>query len=140
MAADEPHVGLPRLVGAEPHDLARLQDAQQLRLHVQRHVADLVEEQRAPVGVLEDALAVALGAGERTAHVAEELVLEQRLALPGGVERHVALLGPLGVLVDRRGDQLLARARFARDQDGDVARGDLLDRRRSPAASPPTRR
>ena len=54
-----------------------LQDAQELHLEVQRHLADLVEEQRAAVRRLEAAHAVAHRAGERAAHVAEQLALEQ---------------------------------------------------------------
>ena len=41
-----------------------------------RHVADLVHEQRAAVGVLEAALALALRAGEGALHVPEELIFE----------------------------------------------------------------
>ena len=43
----------------------------------ERHVADLVEEQRAAVGVAEGAGAVGRGAGERAPRVAEQLALEQ---------------------------------------------------------------
>jgi len=39
-------------------------------------VADLVEKQRAAVGELEAAGAVRFGVGERAAHVAEQLALE----------------------------------------------------------------
>jgi glutamyl-tRNA reductase len=44
-----------------------------------RHLADLVEEQRAAVGGLEEADLLAIGAGERAALVAEQLALEQGL-------------------------------------------------------------
>ena len=45
-----------------PLDAALLQDAQELHLHRQRHVADFVEKERALVGLLEAALALADGA------------------------------------------------------------------------------
>ncbi len=64
-------------VDADRPHLALLQHAQQLHLQRQRHVADLVEEQRAAVGRLEEALVRLHGAGERAARVAEELGLEQ---------------------------------------------------------------
>ena len=83
---DQPDVDLDRLVRADPDDLAALQHAQQLDLGGQRHVADLVEEQRAAVGVLEPALAVAVGAGERPLDVAEELALQDVLAERGAVQ------------------------------------------------------
>ncbi len=59
---------------------ALLQHAQQARLHRQRHVADLVEEQRAAVGLLDAADGAFLArAGEGAADVAEELGLDQVL-------------------------------------------------------------
>ena len=125
--ADEAHVGLALLVGTQSHHVAGLQDAQQLGLHGERHVADLVEEQRALVGEFEDALAVAVGAGEGTADMAEELVFQEALRLAGGVEGDVAAVGSAAGLVDRRRHQLLAGAALAADQDRDAARGHLPD-------------
>ena len=52
---DHAHVDANGLAAADALELALLQHAQQLDLHVQRHVADLVEEQRAAVGELEAA-------------------------------------------------------------------------------------
>ena len=56
-----------------------LQDAQQLGLRLERHLADLVEEQGAPVGGLEAPLALAQRAGEGAALVAEQLGLDERV-------------------------------------------------------------
>ena len=80
VAAIDAHVGAQRLVAADAPELARLEHAQQLRLHVEGQLADLVEEQRAAVGVLERALARRDGAGERAALVPEELALDERVA------------------------------------------------------------
>ena len=44
---DHAHVDALRPRLADRHDLALLEEAQQLRLHVERQVADFVEEQRA---------------------------------------------------------------------------------------------
>ena len=66
-------------VAADAVELAVLEHAQQLHLRGGRHVADLVEEQRAAVGLLEAAGALAIGAGEGAALVTEQLGLEQRL-------------------------------------------------------------
>ena len=64
-----------------PADLALLQHAQQLGLQLERQLADLVEEQRAAVGLLEQAArARAVGAGERAAHVAEQLALDSSVS------------------------------------------------------------
>ena len=42
---DEPHVACQLLPAAQAHETAALQDAQQERLHLQRHLADLVKEE-----------------------------------------------------------------------------------------------
>ena len=76
---DDAHVGAPRARAADALELAGLEHAQQLGLQVQRDVGDLVEEQRAAVGQLEAADAVALGVGEGALDVAEQLALEQAL-------------------------------------------------------------
>ena len=64
---------------ADGIDLAVLQGAQQLHLGVERQLADLVEEQRAPVGFEEFADAFLDGAGEGALLVAEQDALDQVL-------------------------------------------------------------
>jgi hypothetical protein len=49
------HIGLDRRATADRHVFAFLQHAQKARLRLGRHVADLVEEQRAAGGLLEQA-------------------------------------------------------------------------------------
>ena len=83
-------------VAADALEDALLQHAQQLHLHGQAHVADLVEEQRAALGDLEAALARGDGAGERALLVTEQLALEQ--------------LGGNGAAVDGDEGTLTARA------------------------------
>ena len=74
---DQPHVGPDRLVAADALERLLLQQPQDLGLQGQRHVADLVEEQRAAVALLELADAAAVGAGEGALLVAEQLALQQ---------------------------------------------------------------
>jgi hypothetical protein len=62
-------------------DLALLERAQDLRLHGERHVADLVEEQRRAARPLEASGARENGAGEGAALVAEQLGFEVRESL-----------------------------------------------------------
>ena len=62
---DDADVDLDRLAAADALELALLQHAQQLDLHLQRQVADLVEEQRAAVGQLEAPEPARHRAGER---------------------------------------------------------------------------
>ena len=55
----------------------------------ERHVADLVEEEGAAVGLLEAApVAPLVRAGEGALLVAEQLALEERLGQRGAVDRH----------------------------------------------------
>ncbi len=78
MAAIDAHVDLERLRRAEPLELPALQHPQQLRLHLERQLADLVEEERAAVGDLEAAERALDGAGEGALLVAEQLALDER--------------------------------------------------------------
>ena len=106
-----------------------LDRAQQLRLHRQRQVADLVEEERAAVGRLEEAFAVVVGAGERALAVAEELGLEQLLGNRAAVDRHERHRAAHAHFMDGARDQLLAGARLAGDEHRRHAARDLLDQR-----------
>ena len=63
---------------AQPLDLPFLEHAQQLDLHVQRQVADLVEEDRRVVGELEAADLPRQRAGEGAFLAAEQLAFDQR--------------------------------------------------------------
>ncbi len=52
---DHPHVDADRSVPADALDLRSLEHAQELGLERGAEIADLVDEERAPVGLLEDA-------------------------------------------------------------------------------------
>jgi acyl-CoA hydrolase len=59
------------------HNLASLQRGQQFGLQMQRHVADLVEKQRAAGRRAQQADPIRFGVGESPAAVAEELAFEE---------------------------------------------------------------
>ena len=84
-----------RLGAADALEAPLLQTRSSLACMVSGHVADLVEEDRAAVGQLEAAAALADGAGERALLVAEQLALQQRLRQGGAVDR--ARAGRCGV-------------------------------------------
>jgi hypothetical protein len=117
---DHAHVRLERGVPADAVVLAVREHAQQPDLQVRRHVADLVEEQRAALGLLEAAAPRALRAGERAALVPEQLALEQVLRDRRRVDRDERTRGARAVTVQRARDELLAGPRFAGDQHGRV--------------------
>ncbi|MNQ75336.1 hypothetical protein D3C85_901260 [compost metagenome] len=124
---DQAHVDLLRLHRADPADLAFLEDAQQARLGLQRQLADLVEEQGAAVGGLDQAGPSGGGAGEGALLVAEQLRLDQGFRDRRAVHRDQRRLGALRQVVQGARHQLLAGAGLALDQYGGIGRRDLAD-------------
>src|SRR5688572_26296562 len=110
------NVDLEHLVAAHPLDLPLLQHAKELRLHRERHITHLVEEQRAAARALKLPAALLCRARERSRLVAEHLALD-KLARDGGAV-HLLERTPraLGRGVDRPRDELLAGAPLARDE------------------------
>src|SRR5213076_2710116 len=103
------------------------------------HVADLVQEQRAAVGLLEAPAALRVRPGEGAALVPKQLRLEQIRRNRRGVERDEGSGGARAVLVQRAGDELLAGAglpgdehRDARARQASDGAKHLLHRRRPP--------
>ena len=95
-----------------------LQDAQQFGLQPGSQFADFVEEDRAAVGALELPLLQSDRSGEGAYLMPEELAFEQRFGNSGAVEGHERLARAGAVAVDGTGDQFLAGAALASDQDG----------------------
>ena len=114
-------------VAADRPVLALLQHAQELGLQVRRHLPDLVEQQRAALGHLEQAFLVHRGAGERALLVTEQLRLDQVLRDRRAVDLDERALVPLAVEVNRVGDELLAGAVLALQENVRLARRDALD-------------
>ncbi len=123
--ADDAHLHLARDAAAEPLELARLQDTQQLRLSFQRQVADLIEKQRAAVGGFEASLARLRGAGERAGLGAEQFRFHQILGQGTHVHLDERAAADRRIRLDDRGDDFLARAVRAGDQHGNVRRRDV---------------
>src|SRR5437868_6859473 len=88
----------------------RLEDAEQLGLRGDRQLAELVEEQRAAGGLDERAAALAVGAGERAADVAEQMRVDQVLGDRAAVDDDERAAGAAAGVVDRARGALLARA------------------------------
>src|SRR5580658_3926027 len=82
----EAHVDVDGLDTADALELALLQRAEKLDLHLHRNLADLVEEEGAAVGELEASRLARYGAGEGSALVAEELALDELLGNRGAVD------------------------------------------------------
>ncbi|KAG9613773.1 hypothetical protein KCV01_g966, partial [Aureobasidium melanogenum] len=118
---DDAHVAAQRLATAHAVILATGQHAQQARLQAHRHVADLIEEQRAALGLLEAADMPACRAGKGARLVAKQFAFQQLSRNRGGVQRHIRLAATCAFLMQRTGHQFLARPRLAGDQHVEVA-------------------
>ena len=101
-----------------------MKNPQELDLDRGGDVADLVEQQRSAFGGREPAGFVFLGVGERPPDVSEELGFDEGLGDGAAVDPDEWSVAARPHVVDRPGDQLLAGAGFALDENGGVASGD----------------
>ena len=124
---DDADIDLDDFHAAEAHELALLHHAQQLGLRLERNVADLVEEDAALVGEVEEPLLRIHRSGERALHVAEERRFQQVGRQVAGVHRHERAILPLRVRVNGAGDELFAGAALALNEDRRSARRRLND-------------
>jgi hypothetical protein len=123
---DDAAVDLAWPNAAQAGDLAVLDHAQQLGLHRQGHLADLVEEHGATVGGLEQTLFALHGASKRALFVAKELCLERGLGQGRAVDADEGAFLARGALVERRRKHIFADARLPQDEHVDVAGADEL--------------
>ena len=130
----DPHVDLDGGACTDPLDLALLQHAQQLRLHLRRHVADLVEEESPAVGSLELPATLLGRSRERAGLVSEKLALDEALGHGRAVELLERPLGAGRAGMNRRRDQLLARPALSRGST--PAHSNALPARSARAAGP----
>src|SRR5205807_139259 len=122
------HVHFARRALAERVHLALLKEAQELRLKSERQVANLVEEERAALSRAYESFVIRVRARERALAVAEQEALDEFRRRGGAVERDEGGLRAATQTMDCARDQLLARARLARDEHGRVGVFNPLDR------------
>ncbi|MNN22499.1 hypothetical protein D3C81_1358580 [compost metagenome] len=121
------HIGLDGLAATDPVEQSLLQHPQQLDLHRQRHVTDLVEEQGTPLGQLEAAATGGDGAGEGPFLVAEQLALQELRRNGAAVDGHEGAGAAGRELVDGAGHHLLAGPGLSQDQHVGVCLCHLAD-------------
>ena len=136
---DHADVDLDLARAPDPLERLVLDHAVKPGLGVAAQVGDLVEEEGAPVRLLEDAHVPLGGAGERPLLVPEEVRDEQLVLEGAAVDDLVRPVVPRARRVDEAGEQLLARSPLAADQDrardpGELA--GLLDDREKRRAPP----
>src|SRR6185369_593841 len=106
---DELGRGGTRLRVPEARDRAALEDEQELALQLEIEVRDLVEEQRAAVGLLEDARVILDGARVGAAARAEQVRSEQRRGDRREVRDDERTLGARACVDDVLREEALAR-------------------------------
>ncbi|OPZ79060.1 MAG: hypothetical protein BWY77_01405 [bacterium ADurb.Bin431] len=126
---DDADVDRLRPGGTDRFDLAGLQDAQQLGLRRLAEVADLVKKKAAPRGLHEFAVMVLGRPGEGSLAMSEEFALDEGVGNGGAVDAHKGSGGAMAAQMDSHGDQFLARAGLAGDQNGALGGGHLVDAR-----------
>src|ERR1700730_5366894 len=124
---DDSDVDVAFFVAAYWTDFAFLQNAVQLDLHGQAHIADLVHEQRATMSRLEKPLAILGSAREGPFHVAKQFRFQQRFRKRAAIDGDKRGLRALTVFVNGSRDQLFTSTAFASDEHAASLRGDGLD-------------
>jgi len=125
--AHDAHVDAHRFGAPDRREGLVLEHAQELGLQVEGDLGDLVEEERAPIGALEEPVSATNRPREGTPDVAEELALEQARAERGAVDRDEGQLAPQALGVYRAGGELLAGPAVSAEQHADVAWADVAD-------------
>src|SRR5206468_4344353 len=80
---DDANINPPGFLGAHGADFPALKRTEELHLDRERHLRDLVEEDRSAVGVLHEPHAVRVRSREGAANVPEQLALEELLGNRG---------------------------------------------------------
>ena len=124
---DDPDVTTDRAVATHAFETALLQYAQQLDLHLQRHIADLIQEQRPALGELEATESSRERSRECALLVTEEFALQEVRRDRTAIDRNERMPSSTGEFVDMPRHHLFARARFAENQHARIERSDLLD-------------
>ena len=121
---DDPDVDIDGLGAPHAGDLPLLEHPQQLHLHVQRKIADLIQKDRAAVRRLEEALvSPVVRPGECALLIPEQLGLDQILRNGPAVDLEIWHILS-GTIVDQKlGHQLLARSGLPKDQDRGAVKG-----------------
>src|SRR5258708_19414284 len=121
------HVDFQLLSAAETHEFALLNHAQKLGLRLGADGGDFVKKYRALIGDFEESLLGSNRAGERALHMAEELRLQEVHGDRSRIYGHKGFVRARGSGVNRLGDEFLARAAFATDENRGARRRDLRD-------------
>jgi len=90
-------------------------------LHGKWELTHLIQEQGSTIGVLDQAVMVSEGAGERPLFIAQESAFHECFREGGAVHHHKWAIGSGAVVVNGPGKELLSRSRFSRDEHTGIA-------------------
>jgi hypothetical protein len=124
---DNPGVHGLLLMTSDPSDLLLLQSSEELDLHGERHLTDLVEKQATLVGLAKKPLLLTDRTGKGPPLVTKELTLEQVFRQGSTVDRKKAVRRAWALIVDGPCDQLLAGPALAFEQHRGVGLGYPFD-------------
>ena len=130
---DDLHVDLLRNRRADRRDFVLLQHAQQLRLQIDRHLADFVEKDDAARGRAEHAQAASGRAGKRALLVTEQLAFGQGGGERGAVDGDERLVAARTEPMQQSGPDFFTGTGFAGDKNGATDIGGALDMARNAA-------
>ena len=121
------HIDGNRLPAANTRHFTLLEHAQQLHLRTRRHLANLVEKERAGISEFKTAQPALCGTGERSLLMPEQLALEQRFRQRTNIHRNERLAATRTETMNRARDQLLPGATLPFDQHSARHGRDLFD-------------
>src|SRR5712692_9639185 len=123
---DHPGIGAQGARAAQPLEFPFLEHAKQLRLQLERDLADLVQEEGSSICHLEASDALSAGARECALLVPEELTFQETGRNGCAVELDERARAPRAEIMDGPSQQLLAGTRLAMDDDRAVGPADRL--------------
>src|SRR3974377_1502334 len=116
------HIRMPRAIVADSFIPSFLQEVQELALHIQGELPDLIQEERSPFRGFNPAGAVLGCSSERTVHVTEQLALKELPWDRGTIDPHQWPLVSRAAPVDFVRDQFLACPGLSQDEHGRFGR------------------
>ena len=119
---DDPQIDFDGARAPHPFEFLILEQAQQLRLGLQRKIADLVQKNGSFVCQLEASAFLSHGSGKGPLLVAKQLALDQSRGNGGAVHLDQRFGASRTLVVEGAADQLLARAAFSEDQNRGIGR------------------
>lgn len=118
---DQPDIDVLPLGAAERLHLMILENAKELRLHGNRHIADFIEQERASVRFAKASRMIREGAREGAFHMSEELALEQFGGNGRAIDGDKGPVRSRPVSVEGPSHQFFSCPGFPGDQCGHIA-------------------